>query len=745
MLHSKDFYSLTNALENPYAPFAGKVVVVVGKGDSGKTIMEFLTRPNGGPNTDAYGPDDTVQSQFAKTVWVGVPWATQREYETNNRARYRPLGAKFPKEATPYTFDPSTSAIKYTKKTDGDTCPLILPIKERLGNVGSIRDLSGGDGFKVTVELFGDDGCFKGKLDADIVIFATSLKPNFRLYERLGFKDAGPAGGGLDASLARVPWRTVRRDASPYAVLPGKKLNTAFDDEVYFIGPGCGNFFRIPAAGDGCRESEAAKKAAYKSYIEPRINSFLNDPKVDGTSSLASGAYKLETLYEVFGIGENVVSIFAVGPISSSTARHLLDEFRLGLRNAVGAAAGSPAAAGNSGGSMGPLYLLPHETCVCTADAVGSPTEIKLNTGKALSQRTEAISAKKLEKLVSQIARTSRNLEEFVMLRMMMNMSPISAAEGSAPVEVAVQASAFGDSSDWSSNYGEVMLKMAGGSFSGSALILKRVEQDYFLYLALRHMIEPISDGRQSAGRHIVEMKITINASGVCGCSIAHGDGGGGGSSGGGGGGNGGGGGGGSGSVTVEDVLSVEQQVFLATEDGDGTIQKAIEKFLGLATSNRPKFEQLVAGIIAKYQSSAAPEVSSGYGSGSGSSSGRGGFAHGDGGGGGGGGDGGSGSGAANPKPADTARPAASESAAGSTANYVSRPVAKWSISDVLEWATNAHLHFDMDLLKSAELYGPDLLEIDDTDLQTDFGVASKLQRKKILRMLGELKEKGGV
>ena len=44
LLHSKYFYECTSLLDDPYAPFAGKRVAVIGGGDSGKTVMEFLAR-----------------------------------------------------------------------------------------------------------------------------------------------------------------------------------------------------------------------------------------------------------------------------------------------------------------------------------------------------------------------------------------------------------------------------------------------------------------------------------------------------------------------------------------------------------------------------------------------------------------------------------------------------------------------------------------------------------------------------
>ena len=44
IVHSKFFYECTSQLLEPYAPFAGKKVAVIGGGDSGKTIMEFLVR-----------------------------------------------------------------------------------------------------------------------------------------------------------------------------------------------------------------------------------------------------------------------------------------------------------------------------------------------------------------------------------------------------------------------------------------------------------------------------------------------------------------------------------------------------------------------------------------------------------------------------------------------------------------------------------------------------------------------------
>ena len=105
IIHSKYFYECTSLLLEPYAPFAGRTVAVVGGGDSGKTIMEFLARV--GPNSNAYGPGVIAQGS-ATTIWVlgsfvekaigkdyvcrnevGKPrnFVTQAEYEKAARAR----------------------------------------------------------------------------------------------------------------------------------------------------------------------------------------------------------------------------------------------------------------------------------------------------------------------------------------------------------------------------------------------------------------------------------------------------------------------------------------------------------------------------------------------------------------------------------------------------------------------------------------------------------------------------------
>jgi hypothetical protein len=78
--------------------------------------------------------------------------------------------------------------------------------------------------------------------------------------------------------------------SSPYAAIPCKKLRGV---EVYFIGPGAGGFFR------------GTSPAALLAPVEQARG--LRQGKLSG----------------VFDIAENVVSIFAVGPISEGTARWL--------------------------------------------------------------------------------------------------------------------------------------------------------------------------------------------------------------------------------------------------------------------------------------------------------------------------------------------------------------------------------------------------------------------------------------
>jgi hypothetical protein len=281
IIHSKYFYECTSLLVEPYAPFAGRTVAVVGGGDSGKTIMEFLARV--GPNSNAYGPGVIAQGS-ATTVWVlgsfvekaigedyvcrnevGKPrnFVTQAEYEKAARARYRPLGAKFPKESRDELGQAS--------------CPLIDPIPGRLTGV---EELASGR-LKLTI-CVNNAGSLELSREVDVLVLATSLKPSYALYDmiRAPLDDVAELAPGLRLATS-----------SPYAAIPGKKLRGC---EIYFIGPGAGNFF--PAG------------TSPATLLAP----------LEQERGLALGK-----LSGVFGIAENVVAIFALGPISEGTARRL--------------------------------------------------------------------------------------------------------------------------------------------------------------------------------------------------------------------------------------------------------------------------------------------------------------------------------------------------------------------------------------------------------------------------------------
>ncbi len=284
IIHSKYFYECTSLLLEPYAPFADKTVAVVGGGDSGKTIMEFLARV--GPNSNAYGPGVIAQGS-ATTIWVlgsfvekaigkaigkdyacrnevGEPrnFVTQAEYEKAARARYRPLGAKFPKESRDELGQVS--------------CPLIDPIPGRLTGV---EELASGR-LKLTI-CVNNAGSLELSREVDVLVLATSLKPSYALYDMIR------RGAPLDDVAEPAPGLRLST-SSPYAAIPGKKLCGC---EIYFIGPGAGNFF-------------AGTSAA--TLLAP-LERDLHPGELSG----------------VFGIAENVVAIFALGPISEGTARRL--------------------------------------------------------------------------------------------------------------------------------------------------------------------------------------------------------------------------------------------------------------------------------------------------------------------------------------------------------------------------------------------------------------------------------------
>jgi len=92
-----------------------------------------------------------------------------------------------------------------------------------------------------------------------------------------------------------VPTDGLRRpDGSPYAITPLKKL---VGQNVLWIGPGGGNFF--------------------------------TDKELDALDALDTRLPDGKTLGRpVFGIAENVVAIFALGPISETTARLVSNELR---------------------------------------------------------------------------------------------------------------------------------------------------------------------------------------------------------------------------------------------------------------------------------------------------------------------------------------------------------------------------------------------------------------------------------
>ena len=126
-------------------------------------------------------------------------------------------------------------------------------------------------------------------LEVDIVILATGLKPRFQIYKTLTTGLTDDAIAALpDSSVQRVNG-ILREGISPYANLPGKQLKVKDTvHNIFFVGPGGGNFIKGQASRLGM-EAERADR--------------------------------------LFGITENLVSIFALGPVTEATARLIARSF----------------------------------------------------------------------------------------------------------------------------------------------------------------------------------------------------------------------------------------------------------------------------------------------------------------------------------------------------------------------------------------------------------------------------------
>ena len=279
LLHSKDFYSMTTALSarrlNPYQPFAGRKVAVIGAGDSGKTIMEFLTRT--GPGEEAF-TGGIINDGNAIPVWINQPSKTRSQYKQSSRARYEQLGNAFPLTAG---------------ELGQPAQPFIRPYKSRLTGVAA-------SGTHLRLSL--KDGTTLD--DVAVVIFATGLRPDLSIYGTLlpQQQERQQVKLALDDTtiVERITATPLqRRDGSPYGITPIKKL---IGQNVLWIGPGGGNFF-----------TDADRASLRK--LETRLP--------DGS--------RLDSPFG--GIKENVVSIFALGPISETTARLVARDLR---RDSIG-------------------------------------------------------------------------------------------------------------------------------------------------------------------------------------------------------------------------------------------------------------------------------------------------------------------------------------------------------------------------------------------------------------------------
>jgi hypothetical protein len=127
----------------PFRPFAGKEVMVIGDGDSGRVAIEWLIRE---APEDFYGEDVTQAGIVKKIVWAGVKQENCVDYITQNRVRYSAIAANFKNQ----TLDPVN------------------------GKVNTFRKLPNGR-IQVTINLRNGGTVEK---EVDRVIFATGYKSN---------------------------------------------------------------------------------------------------------------------------------------------------------------------------------------------------------------------------------------------------------------------------------------------------------------------------------------------------------------------------------------------------------------------------------------------------------------------------------------------------------------------------------------------------------------------------------------
>ncbi len=106
-----DARQLATLLDQPFKGYAGKEVMVVGEGDSGKVTLEYLFKE--APDA-AYKNDKAQVGEVAGVTWAGATEQTCKAYITGNRVRYSKIAAAL-KNNTLTPLDSKLVSIKIVK------------------------------------------------------------------------------------------------------------------------------------------------------------------------------------------------------------------------------------------------------------------------------------------------------------------------------------------------------------------------------------------------------------------------------------------------------------------------------------------------------------------------------------------------------------------------------------------------------------------------------------------------------
>ena len=207
----EDFARYVSIADTPLRPFAGKKVHIIGGGDSGSTVMEFLLGL--GPAESYAHSISQEQKKLGRPslTWGRQPVRNEEEFYDNNPGRYVDLGPRFDEFKT-------------------------IPFRVR--KIRLSPDTSRGR-FEITYTSDEEDET-KRQVDtqyADFIIFATGYEQSElgRIMAGCGLDITDAKGGNPFTSQKSC--EIVRGDFAGHDISLGKKLS---NHEIYAIGPASG-------------------------------------------------------------------------------------------------------------------------------------------------------------------------------------------------------------------------------------------------------------------------------------------------------------------------------------------------------------------------------------------------------------------------------------------------------------------------------------------------------------------------